>query len=61
VAKNAGLDIITKLPFFPVFNGSNRVLSGAARAEIRPRLAGVKPNSAKMRIMISAWRLAMET
>jgi hypothetical protein len=40
---------------------SNRVLSGSGGAEMRPRLAGVKPNSAEMRIMISAWRLAMET
>jgi hypothetical protein len=40
---------------------SNSERSFAAGVEIRLRLAGVNPNSDAIRIMISAWRLAIET
>jgi hypothetical protein len=40
---------------------SNKSPCTGGGAAIRPRLAGVKPNSAEIRNMISAWRLAMAT
>jgi hypothetical protein len=40
---------------------SNRVRSAIDGVEIRLLLAGVKPNSEAIRIMISACRLAIET
>ena len=47
-------------PSSPAPVASNSVGSASDGVEIRPRLAGVKPNSEAMRIMISAWRLAID-
>ncbi len=49
----AGDRVAVQLP-----NSSPCSLGGAA---IRPRLTGVNPNSAEIRSMISAWRLAIAT
>ena len=61
--KSGRIGFIVGMTFFAVLRGllnrSNREGSGSDGVAIRLRLAGVKPNSEAIRIMISAWRLAI--
>jgi hypothetical protein len=65
VARFAKLDLRRQVlsgPFRPDYPPTDRIVVGSIFecVEIRLRLAGVKPNSEAIRIMISAWRLAAQ-
>jgi hypothetical protein len=56
---NVSLCVLTRGFIWRIVKDREKTPSGGGGVAMRLRLAGVKPNSDAMRIMISAWRFAI--